>query len=156
MVYKVPVRLPLCEFLYKMRTCLCFYGVTIHRAVWVLHSSQLPPFSSSCTPWRTSSIIFLFKTSCSFFLLISTVTPLQGIHCLLWVDTESGQEKMQVKKQRSQISIPGSLRKFVASHRPPLLVSIMADLSNKAALPVEGHSSPAPGTLWGRCEDKRQ
>lgn len=63
---------------------------------------------------------------------------------------------MQVKKQRSQISIPGSLRQFLASHRPPLLVSIMAELSNKAALPVEGHSSPAPGTRWGRCEDKRQ
>lgn len=72
------------------------------------------------------------------------------------MDTESGQEKMQVKKQRSQISIPGSLRQFLASYRPPLLVSIMAELSNKAALPVEGHSSPAPGTRWGRCEDKRQ
>lgn len=98
----------------------------------------------------------LLKTSCSFSLLNSTATPLQDIHCVLWVDTESGQEKMQVKKQRSQISILGSLRQFVASPRPPLLVSIMAELSNKAALSMEGHSSPAPGTPWGRCEDKRQ
>lgn len=101
MVYKVSVRLPLCKFLYKMRICLCSNGVTIHRAVWVLHCSQLSPFSSDCASWTTSSTIFCLKLHGLFLFWFQLChhfrasTVCCGQTLWVWVGENAGKEAEQ-------------------------------------------------------------
>lgn len=159
MIYKVPVRLLLCNFLYKPRTGPCPNGVIAHRAVWLGASpfTVITLFLWLCT---TDNLLYLFMSlsvlnpPCLFLFWFQlshrfeASTSCCGWRLLVQPRGKASEEGEEPDQHPWQFEVVGGL-----SLAHPCLWASWQKVSNEAVSSAVDHFSPAWGAPWGRRED---